>query len=286
MSECVGIFQADIILRTAIMEGIRDLRKNPWLLDFAFASLKYDALTQKVYGQKEIQKAKDWFLKTEFPVAMRPILDEAKNPLISIQLLQSSESEMTLGDIHYEPQEDYDQDWPALTPQFTPVYDASTGICTVSLPVILTEGMLLIDSTGASHEILEVLGDGFRIAAGTVANFRNAVIKGTRPAYDLNLESVVYKEVYRIGVHTAGEQVTLTWLHSIVKFILLRYKETLLEARGLERTVFSSADFDRDQEIEEIAFARYITLTGYVREVWPKAVSQKLEFFNVQAEEL
>src|SRR6476646_6304158 len=49
-TNCKGVFQGDIIIRTALIEGMRDIRRQPWLLDYAFASLAQDDLTKSVYG--------------------------------------------------------------------------------------------------------------------------------------------------------------------------------------------------------------------------------------------
>lgn len=283
----LGIHQSDVIVRTAIIAAIQDLRANPWKLDYVFASLPKDELTAKSYGEKDIAQAKKWFLATEIPVMMLPRIDHGKLPAISIKLLESSESEVTLGDVHYLEKEDAELDWPALSDPFTPTtYDQATG--NMALPdsvlehLIVVPGMKVVDYTGQAHEILDILDDGrIQLAAGTVADFSNAVIKGSRPVANVTLESAWYKETYQVGVHVSGEPIFLTWLHSIATFILLHFKEDLLEARGFERSSFNSSDFDREEMSEgEFAYTRYITLTGNVRQYWPKRVQLKIQSFQ------
>lgn len=288
-TEALGIHQSDVIIRTAIVAALADLRANPWLLDYVFASLPRDDRTMKDYGEKEVQRAKEWFLKTNIPIFMVPRLDESKVPCITIKLLDSQESEVTLGDVHYQEKEDLDTAWPALTPAFTPTrYNPATGIMVVSdqiqASVVITAGMLVIDAVGKSHVILEVFEDGsFNLEQGTMADFTNAVIKGSKPAFVTRLESVGYRESYQIGVHVSGEPVYLTWLHSIIVFVLLRYKQALLEARGFERSVFSSSDFDRNDQFEsEFIFSRYLNMTGFVRQYWPKDINPKITSFLPQ----
>jgi len=278
----LGIHQSDVIIRTAIVAAIADLRANPQLLDYVFASLAQDEQTLKDYGEKSIQRAKDWFLKTNIPVFMVPRIDEAKVPCITIKLLSSEESETTLGDVHWQPTEDNSSDWPALAGPFAPVsYNAATGL--MVLPdlggLILSTAMVLVDATGKTQPILQVFDDGsIIIQQGTVADFSKTLLKGTPPVFVTQLESVWYRESYQIGVHVSGEPVYLTWLHSIVVFILLRYKQALLEARGFERTVVNSSDFDRNEFFEaELVFSRYVTITGNVRQYWPKDTNIKLE---------
>jgi hypothetical protein len=288
-TEALGIHQSDVIIRSAIIMAIADLRANPWLLDYVFASLPRDSHTMKDYGEKEVQRAKEWFMKTNIPVFMVPRLDEAKVPCITIKLQDSAESEVTLGDVHYQEKEDNDTQWPALIKPFTPEkYNAATGIMVVSQDVldsiVLAPGMVIVDAVGKPHDILEVFDDGsFTIKQGTMADFTNSVVKGAKPSYITRLESVSYRETYQIGVHVAGEPVYLTWLHSIIVFILLRYKQALMEARGFERSVFNSSDFDRNEMFEaEMVFSRYLTLTGYVRQYWPKDVNPKITSFQPQ----
>lgn len=274
-TQALGIFQADIILRTAIMAAIADLRARPYLLDYVFASLPADALTSTSYGQKEVDRAKEWFLKTNIPVVMVPRIDEAKIPCITIKLVSSAEAEneVTLGDIHYVTSELTDWSTP-LTDKFTPSsYVASTGAMTIpsSVTLILAVGQVVVDAQGGEHPILNINDDGSVQIAPTRADFTGAYIKGAAPDTSVTLESAPYRESYQIGVHVAGEPVYLSWLHSIVTFCLLTYKQALLEARGFERSVFQSSDFDRNEISEgELVFSRYITISGYVRQYWPK----------------
>ena len=278
--EAKGIHQSDVILRTALVAALADLRAHPDLLDYVFASLPEDELTRKSYGEKSVQSAKDWFLKTNIPVVMVPRVDEGKVPCITIKLVSSEESETTLGDVHYEPTQDTSKDWPALAGPFQPVdYNPATGLMALpDLDIVVVTGQILVDNTGRSHEILDVSEDGVQILPGTVADFSKTWLKGQPPIFVTQLESVWYRENYQIGIHVSGEPVFLTWLHSIVVFALFRYKQSLMEARGFERSVFSSTDFDRNEGFEgEFVFSRYINIVGNVRQYWPKDTNYKLQ---------
>lgn len=279
-----GLFQGDIILRTALIAGMSDIRANPWLIDYIFASLPKDDYTWKEYGEKSVAKAKEWFLKTDIPVSVVPRIDEARWPRITITLVESSEAENTLGDVHYEPFEFNNDSWSNLTTYFTPTeYDPQTG--KVTPPVSITQelkivpNMILIDTVGREHKIIGIDNDSsFYIEAGTIADFTKSVIKGAKPDKAVFLESAVFKETYQLGIHVGSEPVYLTWLHSIVSFVLLRYRQALLEARGLERTFIASSDVTRNESFEgELVFSRYITLSGMVRQYWPKIVSDTID---------
>lgn len=285
LTKIVGIHQSDVIIRSALTAAMADMRANPWLLDHVFASLPQDTLTWKEYGEKSAQEAKQWFLRTNIPVKMVPVLDELQVPCITITLVDSTEAtnEATLGDVHSEPFEQSTKPWPALTQPFTPTsYNQATGFMAIpTLPddIYVAPGMYIIDAVGRPHEILEVIDSGtIKIQPGTVADFRNSTLKSGRSGYIYEVESSSFKETYRIGVHVGGEPVYLTWLHSIIVFIIQRYKQALLEGRGFERSTFGSSDFARDNQSDtELVFSRYITITGYVRQYWPKAVASPID---------
>jgi hypothetical protein len=284
VSRILGIHQSDIVIRSAIVAALADLRANPWLLDYVFASLPQDPLTWKEYGEKDLQAAKKWFVSTEIPVSMTPRLDESHWPQITIELLESTEvvPEAIIGDINYEPVEDNDMTWPALTENFVPVsYTPSTGIVRLAADcqAWLGPGMFIVDRQGKAHEILEVTDQKtFKINPLTVADFRASVIKSHRPSWKVHVESSSFKESYRIGISCQGETVHLTWLHAIVQFALLRYKQVLLEGRGFERSTISSSQLGLDPKFEtENIFTRYITISGYVRQFWPKTVAPVID---------
>lgn len=285
LTSALGIFQADIIIRSAIVAALADMRANPWLVEYVFASLPQDSLTWKEYGEKDLQQAKKWFMSTNIDVSVLPTFDESKWPKITIELLESKEveSETTLGDIHYDPTEGNDSNWPSLNESpINPVsYTPATGI--VVLPIEpdfgIYAGMFLVDRIGESHEIIEVIdGTSFKINPNTVADLTGSSIKSQRPAWTVNLESSSFRETYRLGVHVQGESAHLTWAHSILIFCLQRYKQVLMEARGLERTTFGSSQASRAEWAEsENILSKYITLTGYVRQYWPKAIAPNID---------
>lgn len=285
MKEPLGIFQSDVIIRTAIIAAFADLRANPWLLDYVFASLPRDSLTMRDYGEQEVARAKEWFLTTDIKVMLgvRPP-DGAPPPVcVTINLAESSEAENTVGDTHYVPVEETEVSHSNLTQRFDPIsYSAGTGILVlppgISQYLTISKEMAVYDRAGRPHQIQEVLNPStVRVAAGTVADFHGCFIKSTKPSYVASLESASFKEVFIVGCHVVNEPVHLTYLHSLVVFCLLRYRQSLLEARGFERSLVSSADLKLDEYMmPEMYFTRYVTMTGYVRQYWPKAIVPKV----------
>jgi hypothetical protein len=278
MSEINGIFQPDVIIRTALLAGIKDIRANPWLLNYVFNSLPQDALTTGEYGASAVEEAKKWFLDNDVKVSLDVRLDQAVTPCVTIGLMSHDEVENTIGDVHYEPVEEAGSDWPVLAGPFSPTaYSQATGI--MSLPASVTElvslstQMVIVDARGNSYPITEVFDDGsISIQQNTVADFSNAVVKAAKTPMLVAIESASFRDTYQIGCHAAGEPIYAIYLQSIVEFILLRYRESFLEARGFERSAVAAGDFHKRDDLSEPEsfFSRYITLTGYVRNSWPK----------------
>lgn len=279
--EPFGIHQSDIIIRSAIILAIEDMRANPWLLDWVFTSLPRDTDTAQEYGFAEAERAKEWFLRTNIAVFLNTHVNDLKFPCVSISLQSSGESETQLGDVHYEPNELNGSAWNPLTPKFTPTsYDVATGRMVVpDLPLIIARKQLVVDKLNNAYEILQVNDrNTFYITPGIIADFTGAVIKGQKPAYIAAIESVNYRETYLIGCHAQGEPVYLVYLHSIMVFILNRYKERYLERRGLERTILKSSDFAKNDALDpEFIYSRYIELSGNVRQYWPKDITERIQ---------
>lgn len=288
MRTATGIAQTDIILRTAIIAGLSDLRANPDLLDYVFSSLPKDALTYRQYGEEQVSMAKQWFMSQDIPVFMNTRLDDSKLPCITIALTGSSETEEALGDVSYQTAEAAIQQ-PVIvySGPFTPTkYDAVTGI--LGLPSDFTfdvfPGMLLRDGNGTTHTIEDVIdATTIQLATGLNVDFRNSAIVN-HGSTQVTVESVDFRETFEIGCHALAESAYLTYLHSIVVFILLRYKEELLESRGLERTTISSGPvtLNTSFQVSEPVFTRMINLTGFVRNFWPKFIRGPLEGLTVE----
>lgn len=281
-----GILAGDLIVRTAILEGIKDLRSKPWLLKYCFAGLTQDELTRDVYGQLEVDRAIEWFIKTDIPVFLNIRTDTSKFPCISIKLASSADAEATLGDVNWQPQEDADYAWNNLAGPFVGQYNYDTGVVTLpdstAQQIVLAENQVLIDATNRAWTIEQVLNfTQVKISKNLKIDLSKTFVRGQPPGYVTTLESMLFKETYQIGCHASAEAVHLVYLHSIVTFILLMYKQSLLEARNLERTQIQSSDLVQNTTFEnELVYSRYINLTGYCEQSWPKTISQKITAFN------
>lgn len=292
--EILGVHQGDVVVRTALVAALRDLRANPWLLDYAFASLKHDELTREEYGQQEIDRAKEWFQRTNVPVVMAFRNEAPKLPCLTVKLLDSGEDAATLADVHYQPSERSDDEWPVLVGPVTPGYDSVTGVLTLpadSVSAVLVSGQVVVTRTGKVYPVEEVVSaTRLRIAKGLAEDFDQSTVRGSRPAVVTAIESVVFKERYAVGCHAAGaagNPVHTLYLHSVAIFCLLRYRQDLLEARGFERSQVASGELYRDEGWgEELVYSRDVTLAGYYRVSWPKRRGGALAFAATQVSPL
>lgn len=282
VTEAKGIFQADVLLRTAIIEAIRDIQSQPWLINYVFQTLVEDDLTNTVYGAKEVEQAKKWLSSTNFPVFMSYRNDEIKLPAISIALMESSEAEQTHGDIHYIPEESKDAVWPTvLGPLKGSKYDPNTGAITFPTNTNIDDvnvGMVVIDRQNRQFPIVN-LGDGqVFIEMDALGDFNKVWVKDPNGGEAVTIESIFFRETYQIGCHVQSEAFYLTYLHSLLVFILAgRYKQALLEARGFERSTLASSQFTKNTTLGvENAYSRYINITGYVKQAWPKFFGPKI----------
>lgn len=281
-SKAYGIFQGDIIIRTALVAALNDLRRNPWALDYVFSSLDKDELTKNVYGQKEIDKAKEWFLTTDIPVVNSLRIDNIRLPCISVSLQESGEQENTLADRNYNTEEIYQDVYPILFGPFAALgYDATTGEMTMPPELVdavpPNEGMLVEDFKGNVFTILRAEGEKVWFAPNSLIMSSKLWVRSRFPQ-KVQLESVNFRESYVIGCHSRGEPYECLYLHSIVVFALLRYRQQFLESRGFERSYISSTDLRVNDAFDaEVVFSRFVTLNGVTRQYWPKNILSAVE---------
>lgn len=295
-----GIFQGDLVVKTAIELAIEDIRKNPWLIEDIFGSLIENPYLNHKYGMKEINRAKEFIINNAIPVYMRHRLDKQEFPCITISVGNSNEAEglAVLGDVTpfvdvYDADEIGKKINYIVTP-FQPVsYDTNTGI--LELPTDLenyqyvSKGMVAIDpDTGNGYIIQGKAGEnGVQLITG--ANITGKI--GIIPQYQVyraRREKAVSQESYNIGCHVEGDASTLIFLHSVVKYALWRYKEGLLEANNFQISKLSCTDLIKNDAFGvENVYSRWITLTGQIEESWvktPYRIIEAVDFTDNTAE--
>ena len=294
-SDVIGIFQGDLVVRTAIELALEDMRKNPWIIEDVFRSLTENPLLNIKYGMKEIARAKEFILNNNIPIYMAQRLDKMDYPCVTISIGSSSEDKSlsTLGDLSvafedYEGQE-IGKPIKFLVSPFKPVsYDPLTGI--LEIPETIEEyryidtGMLLLDpKTGGAFIINGKAGThGLQIAAGSVLPKGEMAIIPRYHAYRARRERAISQEQYSIGCHVHGDPSTLIFLFSVVKYGLFRYREGLLEHNNFQLSNLSCTDIIRNDHMqEENIYSRWITLSGQVEESWVKTPKRFIEAIDL-----
>ena len=284
VKESFGIFSGDILIRNALIIGLQDLRDNPWQLPLVFSSLINDPYAFDKYGYKELNKAVNWFLKTEIPVVLDATLTNSPSmPIIIVGLQESIESEATLGDVHYVPNELVESEYEPLTQSFSAQYDPVTGLVIPSISVLVNNQMILKDKPGNKYPVLDIQStesqENFFIAKTLNSDFSQCVLEWANNRVSVNLESLWFKETYNIVCNAKGEPYYALYLYAITKYALLRYKKNLLEGRGFEVSTISCSKLipnTMSQTGSENIWCRVITITGKVKESWVSNSSDRI----------
>lgn len=294
-----GMVPEDLLVAGAISEAIEDIRKNSWLLDYVFNWLNKDWVSKKFYGDAEKKAAIDWFLNNKIFVSPSTLReDQIVFPMVTIGLQQANEDLSSLGDVNFEIDDSVDpeqllkeQDLIVLGP-FSAGYDALTGYVKIigSLNTVnVFSGQRLYDLKNKKFYTIQDVIDSqtLQIDADLEnVDLNSAVVVGSSLKATVTLESVEFKQQYSIRCFVQNEPKHLAYLTALIRFILLRYKEVLLEGRGFQRsTVSQQGPYEANNMFGapegEFIFGQNFVLTGFVREYWPKFVTgQELGGFH------
>lgn len=286
----MAIWAGDVIIRKVIQQGIEDMRNNNWILNDVFSNFVGISALNSEYGQKEIENARDWFMSNTINVVLRYRKDQDQFPLVTIGLGTSSEIQdmKSLGDLSPEVNLlmplDIGKPIPYVVKPFSPdSYDPATSVLSIPASVNLgavTAGMVLVNpSTGVGYVITGVGANSLTLdVAGAFSGSSFGIIPQFQ-FYKVRRERSFFQENYQIGCHTHGDPAPLLWLDAIVSYILLRYRESLLEARGFNLSSFSKSDLSPNQNyaMPETVYSRYINLTGMVENSWLKTPYRVIE---------
>jgi hypothetical protein len=293
------IFAGDVIIAEAIRQGLEDMRKNLWLLDDVFASFITEPALKNKYGQKEIDAAKDWFANNKIEVNLKFRNDKEHFPCVTIALGSSTEKEEMkhLGDLSTEIEtlmpNKIGKPIPYIVKPFVPEsYNPATGILTFPSSVKkrgVRPGQILVDpDTGNGYIIQEVTTEGVRLEQNLNLTLTRAGVVPKYQIYRARREHSFFQETYSIGCHVHGDPAPLLWLHAIVLYTILRYRESLLEGRQFMQSSVSSSDLIQNPNFDgpggENVFSRYITLTGQVEHSWLKTPYRIIEAIELGEE--
>lgn len=288
-----GVSSTDIIIRTAILAALDDIRAQPWLLDFCFQGLLHDELTRKFYGEKELQEIKSYVLNNEIAVTMAHNLNNVKQPAISIEVGDVQEIQQVLGDVHVDSRERLAfvtkiPPWMVFTPA---AYDRASGVITLpddkNTDNIFVGQRVLDRTTSTAYEILEILDHKrLRIPAGVEVNLTRAEVVGVDDLWTVVVESVRQAETFNIDCIVQGDPTKTLILEALTRFILYRYKHTLLQLRGFQNATIraSSMTFSSmyGKEASQLLWKRVASITGWTELTWPREVRPPVQGLRSQ----
>jgi hypothetical protein len=287
-----GIFQGDIIIKAAIELGFEDMRKNSWLIDHMLEDLTRNRYLKDKYGKKQVEACKEWLANNQVDIYLRPRDDKDRMPNITIELGASTEkSEMKhLGDLSAHKTillpNQIGQPIPYVIPPFVPTdYDEATGVVSVDpsidLRAIAPDMILVNPANGDGYKILSIGPNTLMIAPNQFIAASQLGIVPQYQYYEARIQHAFFDETYVISCNAHGDIQTVLWMWSIVKYAILRYKQSLLEANGFAETVVSSGNPDINYTMSteggEKIYTRSITIHGQVENTWIAAPHRYVE---------
>lgn len=287
----MSIAQSDILLLNVIKQGIADLRKHPFFIDFVFEYDQLD-LVNLNYGKKEIERAKNWFLQNYIDVGFEWSFDQARYPSIIISNPSSVESKpmASLGDCDM-PHEEYiteqdliEQPIYILGP-INVSYDLSSGIVTlpntlIEYPFIFKGQGLVSKKSNTVYPIEEILSEKeFRIQKNVRDDFTESYVRPQFNKLKINRHIAHFEQKYEITCRVNGETAAIIWLHDILLYILLRYR-SLLEQNTFSLSSVSSTGVNMENDEahgKNIIYSKTIYMDSLVQSRWVQDFSQLYE---------
>lgn len=287
-----GLFQGDVLIYEAIQLGIDDMRKNDWLIDHMLGDFTSISYLKKKYGQKQIDACKEWFRNQQIDVYNRDRTDKDRLPCVTITTGSDQEKDdmKHMGDQSTEsvilmPQE-IGKPIPYVVKPFVPTgYDKNTGEISIPNTVDWTgiaPNMILVNpDNGQGYVILEVTPNGVLIEPDMDLEATQLAVVPKFQIYKARVEHTFFNDTYTISCHAHGDHQNVLWLHSIVLYSILRYREALLEANGFAESKVSNSPIVLTDGYTgpggEMAWTRSIQLTGQTEASWIKSPRRYIE---------
>lgn len=285
----MAIIATDLLVKTMLEAGLADMRKNSWILDDVFSGLAVDPLSKAEYGWKEAKKARDWFLSNNVSVYLPYRIDAPNIPCLTVFGPQSGEMDARANlsddgaDESIVPTQSTAQPQRVYDP-FTPAaYDPATGYVTFPQGIntdSLSPGMFLVSQkTGKAYVVTSLISStSFAIAIGINDDFTNAYIAPVTQVWNLRREILYFDQSFTIACFTQGDPNKAIWLRDLTVYILGRYREAYLEARGfgISRINYGPPQIDPEFDSER-TYRSDVTLTGQIQGDWIKYIAPKIQ---------
>jgi hypothetical protein len=286
----LGVVSPDVELQAFLEDGIAFIQNNPASIDEIFNQFTRGHLAKK-YGEREIQKIKEWTTKNEIPVVLAWGLNAERMPSISVHIAHSDEMVQyaALGD-HAGVLLGSDNGVQVVVSEFVPAsYSSATGTMIVNTSTTdisnVRAGHILVDAAGEEFLIEVVLDDESFVLnidlGGVVADSSVFIKSGEGEITKRKLGQAHFKELIDIGIHGHADQNTVLWMYYMVSWLLFRFK-AILENRCIDIATFSASDFDRDSKfLGEHIYSRWIRFSGKTTIQWREPKYPNITSFDL-----
>lgn len=276
----MGLFQADVILYTCLKLGLADLRRNKFLLEQAFEELASDVLYKDQYGKKEQERIAALLDKQIMVYSSHRPPDSAKYPCFVIKLGggQEDSGRESLNDYPESEQVDSNTLGGAfpnekiILEDLTPInYDKNTGIITFDHSVNLDssrvfDGHFILDTVNNKKYPITLVLSSSQLMIDPVQNINLTNLKITTKDknYSHSKKTLWFWESHQVEVW-ATDSVECIYLWNILMYILIRYKQPLLDNRGFSIGTYSYGPIQQyNPEDPNSLYYREVTLRGRV----------------------
>lgn len=297
----MGVFQGDVIIKAMLDRGLEDIKKNEWLIDDMLSSLMINPYIADRYGKANINACKEWFRNNKIDVYMRPRNDKDIPPCITITPGPTPEkadmkhmADLSAFTRLLMPLE-IGKPIPFVVKPFIPTsYDPSTGEVGIDEATpgfsSISPGMILVNPTdGVGYVIHGVSAGAIQIEDGLNIDASQLAVVPKYAFYEARIEHTFFQDSYDVSCWAHGDPQTLIWLHTLVLYTILRYRESLLESAGFAESSVSSSGIMEDPNYEgpggELGFVRSINLTGQIENSWLKQPRRFIETVVIRDED-
>lgn len=275
------LFLGDLRIKAALTLGLEDISKNQWLIDDILGDTISSPYMRKLYGS-QIDSCKKWISNNRINIVLsEQQADKLEFPAITIELgsIDEKMDMRHMGDLSTETVKllpnDINKPVPYVTRPNNGSYTPNTGVFVFSSTVDVSNvspGMVLVNPAN---------GTGYVIQSVTQANSVNLLTGLSVPNgsygiipeyqfYDAKIGHSFMQEDYRVVCHAMDQQ-TVLWLHSIAMYLLLRYRQALLEAQGGAESIIKSTKMYANADYSDagqIVWSREIALSLQTESRW------------------
>ena len=122
--------------------------------------------------------------------------------------------------------------------------------------------------------------NSFYIETDIRDNFNNSYISPAYKTLKVRREIAQFQETYDFKLLVQGEPGLIIWLHTIVSYLILKFRKNLLEKKNIFLSTISAGPIVQERPDDfggEIIYSRTISMEAMCEVTWVSDVLEKLE---------